>query len=95
MFAKNILRIARIVLSDKSGAMIESSHTLANEFSVGHLHIGLVDHRVLEGGVKTLMTEQVLHLLDGHTFVDSHCRQCPSELMWMHLGHIQVFTYVP
>ena len=74
---------------------MDSSHTLANEFTVGHLNIGLVDHRVLEGGVKTLMTEQMLNLLDGHTFVNGHCCQCPSELMWMHLGHIQVLSYMP
>ena len=75
--------------------MIESIHTLANEFTVRHLDIGLVDHRVLEGGVKTLMTEQMLYLLDGHTFIDGHCRQCPAKFVWMHLCHIQVFTYVP
>ena len=68
--------------------MIDSSHTLANEFSVRHLNIGLVDHGVLESGVKTLMTEQVLDLLDGHTLINGHCRQCPSELVWVHPGHI-------
>ena len=61
--------------------MICRSHTLANEFTVRHLYIGLVYHRILEGGVKTLMTEQVLNLLDGHTLVDCHGCEGSAEFV--------------
>ena len=59
---------------------------------VGHFDIGLVDHCILKSSIQTLMTEQVLDLLDRHTLVNGHCCQCPSELMWMYLCHVQSST---
>ena len=43
--------------------------------------IGLIHHSITHGGINLYMTEQFLHLLHRHPFINSHCCQCPTELM--------------
>ena len=48
------------------------------------LYIALVHHGVVHGGVYSRMAEELLHLLDGHTFVDGvRCERSP-ELVRMY-----------
>ena len=51
------------------------------------LYIALVHHGVVHGGVYSRMAEELLHLLDGHTFVDGvRCERSP-ELVRMYSLH--------
>lgn len=68
---------------DKSG--LQS----ANKFSVRNLHIILIDHRILHGSVDFSVSQELLNLLDGHTFVYRTCCQRPSELMRMNFRNSQ------
>lgn len=49
------------------------------------LHILLLDHGVVHGGINFLVTEELLHLLDRHSFAYHRSCQYSSELMRMHL----------
>lgn len=40
-----------------------------------YFYIGLIDHSVAQGGINLDMTEQPLHLLYRHPFINSHCSQ--------------------
>ena len=46
----------------------------------------------MHGGVDFDMAEQLLHLLDGHAFVDGHGGQRPAELVGMHPWHLGLFA---
>ena len=48
------------------------------------LYIALVHHSVVHSGFDLGVTQQSLHLFDGHTFVDCVRGQRASELMRMH-----------
>ena len=48
------------------------------------LYIALVHHSVVHSGLDFGVTQQFLHLLDGHAFVDCVRGQRASELMRMH-----------
>ena len=48
------------------------------------LYVALVHHGVVHGGVYFRMTEQPLHLFDGHTFVDGVRGKCAAELVGVH-----------
>lgn len=61
----------------------------ANKFSVRNLHIILIDHRILHGSVDFSVSQELLNLLDGHTFVYRTCCQRPSELMRMNFRNSQ------
>ena len=52
------------------------------------LYVVLVDHCVAQRGVYPYMTQQSLHLLDRHPFVDGHRREGSSELVRMHTLHM-------
>lgn len=47
------------------------------------LHVVLVHHGVVHGGVYSRMTEQLLHLLDGHPLVNRMGGQGAAELVGM------------
>ena len=43
------------------------------------LHVALVHHGVVHGGVYSRMAEELLHLLDGHALVDGvRCERSPE-----------------
>ena len=62
---------------------------LADVFVVRYFHIVLVHHRVLQRGVQALVTEQVLHLFNGHAFVDGHRGQGAAEFVRVHTRQVQ------
>ena len=55
-------------------------------------HVVLIDHGIVHGGVDFDVTEELLDLLDGHSFVDGHGGQCPAELVGMHPRHFGLFA---
>jgi len=59
---------------------------------VGCLHIRLVDYSILHGSVDLRVTEYFLHLLDGHTFVDS--TGCHGTSEFVRMDAIQMQTAV-
>ena len=61
---------------------------LSDILSVSHLHIVLINHRIVQGSVYLDVTEQSLHLLYRHPFVNGHSCQCAPELVRMHFGDI-------
>ena len=63
-----------------------------NEFTMRFLHIILIHHSVLERCIDALVAEKLLHLLNWHAFVDSHCSKRSSKLVWMHLMKTQLTT---
>ena len=56
------------------------------------LYITLLDHCILERCINTFMPEQLLKLLNWHTFIDCLSSQCSPEFMWMDLCYIQLST---
>ncbi len=54
----------------------------------------LVHHSVLQGGIEALVAEQMLHLLDRHTFVNSHGGQCTAELVRVYLRDVELTTEI-
>lgn len=48
------------------------------------LHVILVHHSVVHGGVYFRMAEQLLHLFDRHPLINGMSRQRTTELMRMH-----------
>ena len=56
---------------------------LTDEFAVREFDVCLIDHRIVHGCVNFNMPKEFLHLLHGHTFIYSHSRKCPTELVWM------------
>ena len=60
---------------------------------MSRFHIALFDHSVLQGRIYSLMPKEPLKLLNGHSFINGHCRQCPSELMRMYFLYIQPLTH--
>ena len=59
---------------------------------MGLFHVVLVHHSVLKRRINALVAEKLLHLLNWHAFVDSHCSKRPSELVRMHLMKTQLTT---
>ena len=64
-------------------------------FLVGHLHILLINHGILHGGVYLRMTQQPLHLFDGHSLINGSGSQGSSEFMGMDLGNPQFPPQAP
>lgn len=48
------------------------------------LHIVLVDHGIVHGGVYSRMPKELLHLLDGHALVDGMGGERPTEEVWVY-----------
>ena len=51
------------------------------------LHIVLVDHRITERRVYLAVTQQHLHLFDGHTLINGLCCQSSPELVRVNILH--------
>ena len=62
---------------------------------MGEFNIILVYHGVLECCIHALVAKQVLYLLNWHTFINRHCCQCATKLVWVYFGDIQLFADLP
>ena len=80
---------ARSLSTGSPNSSINRDWQSANKFSVRNLHIILIDHRILHGSVDFSVSQELLNLLDGHTFVYRTCCQRPSELMRMNFRNSQ------
>ena len=78
-----------VLLTGSPNSSINRDWQSANKFSVRNLHIILIDHRILHGSVDFSVSQELLNLLDGHTFVYRTCCQRPSELMRMNFRNSQ------
>lgn len=59
---------------------------------MGLLYITLVHHRILERSIHTLVAQELLYLLNGHTLINSHGRQSAAEFVRMNFVQVQFFT---
>lgn len=62
---------------------------LAYELTVCLFDVVLIDLGIVERGIYSDVAEETLHLLDGHSFIDSHGGHGTAELVGvdvMHLG---------
>ena len=64
--------------------MLESIY----KFPMCYFHVLLVNHRIVQRSIYSDMAQKLLDLLNGHSSVDSHCRQCPAELVWMNFINV-------
>lgn len=64
-------------------------------FLVGYLHILLINHGVLHGGIYLRMPQQPLHLFNGHALINGSGSQGSSEFMGMDLGNSQFPPQAP
>ena len=55
-------------------------------------HIVLVHHGIVHGGVYFRMTEEFLHLLDGHSFSNGICCEGSAEFMGMNAMHVEALS---
>ena len=62
---------------------------------MGLFDVLLVDHGVLHGGVDFCMSQEALHLFNGHSFVDGPGSKCSAEFVGMHSGDIQSSAELP
>ena len=62
---------------------------------MGNLYIVLADHGVLHCGVNFGMSEELLHLFDGHSFIDGAGSKRSSELMRVHFGYAELSPEFP
>jgi hypothetical protein len=53
------------------------------------LNVALFDHRVLERRINPFVSEELLQLLNGHSFVYCPCGKCSAELVRMHFFYIK------
>ena len=53
---------------------------------MSNLYVALFNHCVLQGRIYSPVPQELLQLLDGHTFVNCYCCQSSSEFMRVHLG---------
>ena len=67
----------------------------ADKLLAGVLDIRLIHHRILQSGINALVSEELLHLLDRHPFVDRHSSKCPSELVRVCLVDAEITSYIP
>ena len=54
--------------------------------------IVLIHHCIVQGCVYLAMAQQTLDLLYGHSLVDCHGSQCPSELVRVYATDICILT---
>lgn len=62
---------------------------LAYELTVCLFDVVLIDLGIVERGIYADVAKETLHLLDGHSFIDSHGGHGAAELVGvdvMHLG---------
>ena len=53
-------------------------------FSMSNFDIALFDHCILQGRIYSLMPQEPLKLLHGHSFVNRHCSEGSSEFVRMY-----------
>ena len=53
--------------------MFQDIQQLSDILPVRGFYIALLHHSVMQGGVNLFMSQQLLHLFDGHSFVNGGC----------------------
>ena len=65
-------------------------HRLSEVTLVRDFYVVLIHHCVLQRSIKTLMSKEMLHLLDGHSFVYRHSGEGATELVWVYSRQVQL-----
>ena len=65
-------------------------HRLSEVTLVRDFHVVLIHHCILQCSIKALMAKEVLNLLDRHTFVNRHCGEGATELVWVYSRQVQL-----
>ncbi len=60
-----------------------------------NLHVILIDNCIMKSRINANMSEQTLHLLNRHSFVNSHSCQRTTKFVRMYFGYIQSSTHFP
>ena len=68
---------------------------LGNKLLVRGLDVVLIHYRILHGGADLRMTEDFLHLLNGHSLVDGAGSHGAAEFMRVDLVQIQLPAQLP